>query len=288
MKFSPDSLYLAVLGSRGRSSATDQPRPDLSIWNTETGRALTPSIELEPGNLSFDISPDGRNIAFSGDRLTIYELASGQRRLEFAHPGYYPRFSPDGRLLAATSQAVPITLWDVRGERARPAAVPQQADLQQAWADLASDDPRKGFQAVRLLAGFPAVSLPLLRDEVARLPVASPELIAGWIKQLDSPAFAEREQATKELKRVADVAANGVRAAVESSKSPELLRRGTEILVALERPSTPTLRLIRAVEAVEWIGTPDARELLRDWSGKRGRLAEESKAALARLERGRR
>jgi hypothetical protein len=56
----------------------------------------------------------------------------------------------------------------------------------------------------------------------------------------------------------------------------------------LQRKPVPSgLRAIRTVEAVEWMGTPDAVKLLGTWAGgvAGATHTEEAKAALARLKR---
>jgi hypothetical protein len=126
-------------------------------------------------------------------------------------------FSADGRVLAADGEDAPVYLWDVRGELDRPRNPPDAAALEKAWADLAAEDAKAAFAAVRLLAGFPKESLPFLR----------------------------------------------------------------------EKPGPADLRAVRAVEAVEWMGTPDAMKLLEGWAGGAAgsRLTEEAKTALSRNRR---
>lgn len=109
---------------------------------------------------------------------------------------------------------------------------------------------------------------------------------ARLIRELDSDDFAVRTKAEEELTKQGE----SVRAALETSlmekPSLEARHRIEQLLEQLDPEHSPTqLRLLRAVEAIEQIGTPKARQLLATWSEgvSTARLTREAKAALARL-----
>jgi HEAT repeat protein len=109
------------------------------------------------------------------------------------------------------------------------------------------------------------------------------------IAALDSDEFAEREKAMTELEALGDLAEPALRQALEEKASLEVSRRVERLLETLGGPVTSpeTLQVVRAVEALERIGTPDARQLLETLAkvASQGRLVQEAKAALERLNR---
>jgi len=103
---------------------------------------------------------------------------------------------------------------------------------------------------------------------------------------LDSPKFAEREQAQKELAGVADVIQPRLEAA--RKKSPlETARRLDAIMESLGDATPERNRFVRACEALEATSTPEAISLLQKWAdGPFGsKLTTEAKESLVRLAR---
>ena len=104
---------------------------------------------------------------------------------------------------------------------------------------------------------------------------------------LDSDDFAVREQATRELETFGRSALPALRKVLREDPSVEVRRRVESLLEQLEQQGhfSEELRALRAVEVLEVIGSPEARELLKKWSaGPPGhRLTTEAAAALARL-----
>jgi hypothetical protein len=218
------------------------------------------------------VSPDGRTIAVTGDGpgndTVLIESTSGQVRHRFPGPATQSAFAPDGRYLATANTAGPIYFWDIRGELSKPAAQPAAPALAAAWADLASADAAAAFRAVRLLAHFPEAAVPLLREKL--LPATGPTAaaVAKLVADLDAPAFADREAAEKELRKLGELAGPAVREVVKTTPSAEVRARAGKLAAALAagKPGPEQLRAIRAVEAVEWMGTPAAKALLADWA----------------------
>jgi hypothetical protein len=177
-------------------------------------------------------------------------------------------FSPGGHYLAAASPDAPVFVWDIRGELAKPAAPPDAAALAAAWADLASADAAAGFRAVRLLAHCPDTAVPFLRKKLAPAKGPTAAAIATLVADLDAPAFADRETAEKELRKLGELAGPAVREAVKTTASAEVRTRAEKLAAALAagKPGPEQVRAVRAVEAVEWMGTPAAKALLAEWA----------------------
>ncbi|MGL6096929.1 MAG: PQQ-binding-like beta-propeller repeat protein, partial [Fimbriiglobus sp.] len=237
------------------------------------------------GNL-ITFSPDGRVLVVSaGTKAVAWEIVSGKPRSVFAHAGPVgsAAFRPDGRVLAVPSSEAPVYLWDVRGENV-PLTEPDRPGLETAWRQLASPNPGEGIRAIRRLARFPAISLPFLRDRLAPAATADPVLIRALAAKLDSPHFHERDAATRDLAAVADQSLPLLRELREAIPSGEAATRLDALIAGARRPTPAAIRVVRAVEAVEWAGTPAARDLLRGWAdGADGAwLTREAAAAVRR------
>jgi hypothetical protein len=96
-----------------------------------------------------------------------------------------------------------------------------------------------------------------------------------------------RDQALTELRRLGEQAAPALRKAREGRPSAEAARQAKQLLAEVEGPVTDPerLRQLRAVEVLERIATPAAREVLEALAkGAPGaRLTQEAKASLERL-----
>jgi hypothetical protein len=116
--------------------------------------------------------------------------------------------------------------------------------------------------------------------------------VAQWVKDLGSEEFADREAATRALLAQGIRALPAVQAAAARAESPEVRTRAAEILdkftaKGLQVPAHglagDTLRLVRAVQALEDAGGAEAKALLEKIAALGGRPGEEAKAALKRL-----
>src|SRR5262249_29248586 len=107
------------------------------------------------------------------------------------------------------------------------------------------------------------------------------------IRDLDDEQLAVRAQATKELEALGDLAAPALKEALAGKPSGEAKRRLGALLGRLNEASLPaeTVRQIRAVEALESIGNPEARRLLDKFAAgpPETHLTQEAKASLGRL-----
>jgi hypothetical protein len=76
--------------------------------------------------------------------------------------------------------------------------------------------------------------------------------------------FAVREKAQAELRKLADINAERLRARLSKLQSAEARVRLTRVLEQYDSPSLPPARLreIRTLELLEYIGSPGAREVL--------------------------
>src|SRR5262249_28064787 len=111
------------------------------------------------------------------------------------------------------------------------------------------------------------------------------------IADLNDPLFRVREVASKALAELGERAGPALQAAAKDPPSEEARRRVRALLDRLKRePSLAELRELRAIQALEFSGTSDARAVLAAWAVEASgmRLGRESRLALERLDKARR
>jgi WD40 repeat protein len=287
--FSPDGrLLIAANGNRSHVYA----------WEVATG-GLATDVKCEELSHAIAVGPDGRTIATAEGRndsvVRVWDLPTGNERVRFGGLGRAGvqalAISPDGGLLAAALGNTTALVWDLAPHRRPAAAASPLSDevLQALWRDLGDTDTAKARVAVWALADGAGAAVTLLRDRI-RPAVAPPEeRLRQLIADLDSPRFAARADAEKELTALADLAAPALSQALAGTPSLEVRQRVEKLLKALEMPVTNAelLRQLRAVEVLEHIGTVEAQQLLRSLAGGAPDtgLTRDARASLERLKR---
>jgi hypothetical protein len=166
--------------------------------------------------------------------------------------------------------------------------VRQPAELQGLWADLASDDGVRAYRAMWATVAAAHHVVPFLGQRLRPVQPADKQRLARLIADLDSDRFAVRDQAAKELERFGELAEPALRQALQvPGVSLELRRRLEPLLAKLLRPVTDPqqLQALRAIEALEHIGTVEARRVLVNLAkgAPEARVTQEANAALERL-----
>lgn len=263
----------------------------IKVYDAVTGREMRtlegPKGSNQTMGTALALSPDRRLLAFapqghevyakdgtsrpSGRRVVVWEVASGAVRHEFGGiEGNMTAlaFSRDGKTLAGGSSDTTIYLWDLKPKADRADALSTTA-LDALWTTLDGPDGKKAEAALRTLAARPAEALPFLKGQVK--PVAGvkpdPEKIRKLIADLDSPRYAVREKAMQDLERLGNHAREPVAEALKKpGLTPEVRERLEKLTDAVNKPDTGAewVRSLRAVEALERIGTPDAVAHLKD------------------------
>jgi WD40 repeat protein len=312
--FSPD----------GRVLATENADRTVTLWEVASGKEQTrlgkPAAERRQANagmMNFAVviqgldggvstpaagpvglafSPDSRALAVRGpdQSVHVWDVTAAKEIGQLAgHGGRVEAvaFAPDGKTLASSASDTTILLWDTAGPM-KDLAKPQAVELPAAavdtlWSDLASVDAAKALRSVHALVGAPRQAVTFLGAHLKPAERVDPQKLAGWISDLDSDKFAVRQEAVTNLLKVGEQAVPALRQVLASSPPLETRKR-TEELVDRLTGGTRTaeqLRLIRAVEALERIGTPEARQVLRALAqGAPGALpTREAQAALQRV-----
>jgi hypothetical protein len=239
------------------------------------------------------LAPDGRLLAHSrpGGAIMLWNVVTGKEVGQLkGHQADVAvlAFGADSQTLASGSSDTTILIWDMRGfaANAKPHAV--AVDVSARWDDLLDNDAGRAFEAIWALAAAPEQAVPFLKDHL-RPAALDMEKVQQLIADLDDDQFAVRKQASAALEKIGEPAAPSLRKALESGPSPEARRRIEDLLARINSaaPHGEALRSLRAIETLERIGTPAARQVLQTVAqGTPGAaLTRAAQAALERMER---
>ena len=287
LAFSPDGTLLATGGGD----------KVVGLWNATTGQNRMHLLGHQRAVTAVAFSPDGRTLASgSGDHtVRLWELATGKERHCYeGHLGSITKltFSRDGSALASASGDTSVLVWSLLGSEGghrlpEVAVSPQQ--LKVLWADLASDDARLAWKAACSLAGAPVRAIGWIREHLR--PASPPDElhIEQLIGRLDSDRFAVRDQASRDLQKLGALAEPVLVKALSSQPNLESRRRLEDLLGKINGtvPTGERLRVLRAVELLEYIGTLDARKVLQTVANgpSEAWLTQQAKGSLERLAR---
>jgi hypothetical protein len=285
LAFTPDGKVLATGGDTA-----------VQLWELATGKEVT-SLRGYTGELSYLIfSRDGRTL-FTGSydkQVRVWEVRTGKlvRETE-AHSGWVwgIALTHDEKALASCSVDSKLLYWELAGlTRPSPTSARLSSrDLDARWTELADPDPARAYPAVYALASDPARSLPMLEK---RLTTSRPGTVtqAGlqkMIADLDSDEFEVREKASVDLDQAGQQAQAALVRLVSNPPSLEAKRRAQRLLARLDRAGVApeALLALRSVQALEYIGTREARTVLEKLARGAGgsRLQEEASQAVKRL-----
>jgi WD40 repeat protein len=234
-----------------------------------------PAAPLKP-RASVAISPDGQLLALSGPGGTVHvwDVWTGKELTVFKGHTLAVKalaFDPKGKTLASASDDTTALLWDLSQvpRPARPAKVPQPGDLEAWWQALADGDATKAFAAMGAWAAVPKEAVDWIKDRVKPAPPLDRQRALSLMKQLDDDQFEVREQAKRDLLKLGEPLLPVLDQALVGNLSPESERRLKELHGKLTEMGLQSdrLRVVRAVEVLERIGTPQARQVLQALAG---------------------
>jgi WD40 repeat protein len=268
--YTPDGKTLAALEQSGAAV----------LYDAATGRELrrlgTGAVNSNAALVAF--SPDGRLLAIAvqdaNARVThvrLYEVASGTVRHDFAgHSGQVSAlaFSADGKRLATGSNDTSVLLWDLTGaaEDLISKTKPTGEEVEKHWAAMGDTNARGAFEAMCRLQADPAGVVALVAKNLKPTEAKGTDeaTVTKLIADLDADSFEAREKAAQQLAALGKSVQPALKKALAEKPSAEAQRH---IVGLLERmtdpgPAPDLLRPLRAVELLERIGTPDAKNLL--------------------------
>jgi WD40 repeat protein len=291
-------IFRLAFGPNGRSLAATTGSRQVNLWEVATGQPrrdfALPSI---PYSVAF--SPDGRQLAVgelsqpvqrdsetSAPRVGIWAIDLAHEHPPTALPGQQSTinalsYSPDSRLLASASSDTTALLWDVAKLDAAVPAVPMTPESRSAcWSDLASDA-KQAYGSMWKLADDPG-AVDFLREVLK--PASMPPDAATMKRlliDLDSNQFAVRSRANQQLAGLGPAVEGELRRAMAGTLSVEVRRRVEKLLQLVERQQ---VRGRRAVEVLEWINNPAARQLLEALAGgtPEASITQEARTSLSR------
>jgi WD40 repeat protein len=288
----PSGVTALAQSPDGRTLASGG-RDGVRLWGMATGKEVGRLADPNDWIGMLVFSPDGRTLASgSGDGIVrLWEIATGQERCRFVGhrgPVRCGAFSPDGRRFFSGSQDTTVLIWDVTGlvAEGRPdTAKLSPRKLEELRTDLASGDASRANIAIWTLAAVPRQAVLLFRDQLQPVVAADPERAARLMADLNSDAFAVRDKATNELQKIGEGALPALRKALAGQPAPEVRGRVEQLLERLVGWSPERLYALRAVEVLERIGSPEARQVLEALAGgvPGAWLTGEAKASLERL-----
>jgi WD40 repeat protein len=268
----------------------------ISLWDASTGNQVRSCKYARKARVG-SLAPDGKTLAVGNadGTVSLWDVRAGRERHQF--DGHHTAvsclaFSRDGKLLVSGSEDGTVLVWDVEGRLAgkTPQVFPvstRQADT--LWDILGSDDVVEVHWAMAGLSEAARGEPSLLLERLRPLLQADGNRIGPLIADLDDQRFEARQRASRELRKLDDLAEPALRQALAGRPSPELRRRLEALLAELgSAPFSPRrARLQRAVEVLERAGSEEARaalqQIIREAPG--SWLREQAKNSLERLER---
>jgi hypothetical protein len=303
LAFAPDARTLVTatcrLGLKNDRYCYDQDA--LHFWELASGKErlkiVYPETGLEYDSVCFAFSPDGRMLAAARRAQTrsliqLWDVATGRelgRYAGFDSSVTCLRFACDGTSLVSGHADSTILLWDLSEARQHQQGSPIATDdrsLETWWTDLRDADAEKAHTSSWNLVAAPAEAVRIMRQHLAPASSAPADKMRQLVYDLDSNQFARRKAASQQLADLEELAYPALAAALQSNPSVEKRQRIEALLGAPRIVRSPaTLQAIRAVEVLEQIGTPDAKQLLTMLAGgaPEARVTQEAKASLERF-----
>lgn len=297
-------LQILQAAPDNRSALSVDQQSRLVVWDLPTGKVVrTLAIQANAGVQAPAFHPAGRTFALptlaasdriaggSGGVIRVYEWATGEAREDLPIPAgsiTALAYSPDGGTLAVGWQDSTVLLFDAAPRDAKKPWDDKPSDPADLWEKVSGKSAKAAWLAMRELTDRPDVALKLVREHVKPAPApAKPtaEQIAAWIAALDAPAFAAREDAMKELKRLGKSVEKDLKKALEATPSAEVKERIEKLLGLVLKPAAANPTESRAVELLERIGTAEAKAELTKLAGgdPASLMTQDAAATLKRL-----
>lgn len=259
--------------------------------------ARFPGLRTGNAALVLAFSPDGDLVASRGsaNSVIITQLSTGKSIGTLkGHEGAVlgAAFTPDGKRMATSSADTTVLVWDVASLERTASARDTRLDIKSIeamWNDLAAENGIQAAKCIDTLATDPKQTTAFIAERVKPAAPVDVKKLDQWLADLDSANFQKRSQATSELEKLGELAVPALRKLIETATTVETRRRVEDLL---EKATTGVLtseqlRMVRAIESLEKMATPESRQLLQTLaSGAPGALqTRHAQAALNRTRR---
>jgi WD40 repeat protein len=289
--YSPTGMMIATSGRGG----------SILLSEAASGKARTYLNGAGDSVTALAFGPDGTTLAAGNSKgsVRLFDLFNGKEwRCLDGHRGAVRtlQFSNDGRILLSGSDDTTALVWDMSGlSKNRGTPAPDQLSREgfdALWNDLTSDDAGRSFTAILRLARVKE-SAPLIKarlSELNRSWTGRQEQIRKAIAALNSDQLKVREKALAELKNMPDESEPWLLRLLASNPPVEIREEIDELLETTRSacPVPETLTVLRALEVLEIMATPESREALHELSMQelpQSRLAQEAQGSLKRIEK---
>ena len=304
LTFSSDGRFLAIGERMGNNQVT--------VWDMREGKPLwqlkwpvprdprfigervylPPDRNYHPGIYNLAFAADSRSlvVACNDGVIRVWELSTGGLRYKVAESAIFMAAASKISLIATsqgTHQESPhINMWDFRTSMP-PRRPSTAAAVEKLWTNLDTRDAAGAFEHMRDLVAMPKEAIAILDKRLSTVDSVKAAVLDGLLRDLDDGSFEVRDRARRRLEELGELAKPALTKALAGMPSAEARNRIKELLDALESlPSEDRLRVLRAVEVLEMIGSPEARSVLKRLAGgaSEAALTRQAKAALERLD----
>jgi hypothetical protein len=294
LAYSPDGRLLAVenadqtislwevasgkeRGKLGKAVQAGAVQPGAQMNVVVAGAGLGMPTQVASNATTMVFSPDGGLLAARGPghSIRVWDVVAGKEIGKFkGHegPATALAFASDGKTLASGSSDTTILIWNAAGLKREPRLPAGDLEAKQVdtlWTNLAGDDAGKAFQSILALAAAPKQAVALLRERLQAAAPVDPKTLERLVTDLDSDKYNVRQKATEELHKLGELAIPALQKLLAGQPSLETRRRAESLLEKLiGGVLTPEqVRMVRAVEVLEKVGTPEARQVLETLAG---------------------
>ena len=283
LAFSPDSRLLAAentdqtvslweIASGKERALLGEPAKNQPVGSATTFVPINRYGQTPPPVTTLAFSPDGSMLAARGPghAVRVWEVAYAKEVGLFkGHAGAINAvaFAPNGKTLASASADTTLLVWDLSTLKREPKAVAVELSGKQVetlWADLVGSDAAKASASIQRLATAPKQATVLLREKLKPAIPVDVKKIDRWLADINSGNFATRNQASKELEKLGELAIPALKKVLTSQPTLETQRRVEPLLEKLTSGALTAeqVRIVRAIEVLEKLGTSEARQVL--------------------------
>ena len=241
-------INCADMTADGRMAAAATAGGSIILWEAASGQqrlmlkdvGYTTCLAFSPDGRVLAVANDGSHRLITGDKeikhadghlvVRLLDSLTGREVHQFTgHTGsiYRLAWTADGRRLLSSSHDASALVWDVSAAvRAKlPSGALTDDEAASAVAGLGGSDGAGVYKQMARLGGSPPAAVKALRGTLRPVIAPDPDVVAGLIRDLDSPQFTVRERAAGQLAKLGEVRRRTLRRAPTKSCPP---RRGTE------------------------------------------------------------